>query len=55
MECVNIRAYCQNCGRPSHCDVDYYEDLNNSGNDDTVKVCNICRCENCNKEVQHDI
>ena len=41
--------YCQNCGRPSHCGVPYYEDFRNCWDKHLgqVKVCDSCRCESC--------
>jgi hypothetical protein len=49
MEDVYKRNYCQNCGRPSHCGTAHYEELQNYDEPpSTLKVCDSCRCGNCN-------
>jgi len=48
MENIHKREYCKNCGRPSHCGVPYYEDLQNYDTPPTTtKICEHCRCGNC--------
>lgn len=41
--------YCNNCGRPSHCGVPYYEDFRNCWDKHLgqIQVCEQCRCEKC--------
>jgi hypothetical protein len=48
METIVYRNYCQNCGRPNHCGAAYYDELQNYDEPpSTLKVCDSCRCSNC--------
>ena len=48
MEPLKYSNYCQNCGRPSHCGGAYYDELQNYDEPPTtLKVCDNCRCGNC--------
>ena len=39
---------CNNCGRYSHCGTTLYEDFKDGDNNTiNIKVCEQCRCQNC--------
>lgn len=45
-------TYCKNCGSPSHCGVPLYSQGHFNLKDElapSIRICNGCRCENCNK------
>ena len=48
MKDIHKGNYCQNCGKPSHCGVSLYDELQNYDEPPTtLKICNQCRCGNC--------
>ena len=39
---------CNNCGRHSHCGATLYEDFKDGDNNTiNIKVCEQCRCQDC--------
>ncbi len=42
---------CQNCGHELHCGTSYFKDFTDGDNQNiNIKVCEQCRCQNCQKK-----